>query len=198
MAKGGVRVGAVGGNLSALARDLKRAGAVSLQRKLYGGMQRAGTDTIGAIRDSARATLPKGGGRGKRRTRMVTVGSLTNAVSGRTHKVKETRRIGGDLAAGESLAERVAGASYGVRARSSRGGAAVTLLGREKSRKNVDLARIDRGEVRHPVFGKWRRGTPTQRVTPGFFTNAVEANLEEFRREIEKAVNDVVREINGD
>lgn len=195
MASGDVRVSATGSTLAALARDLQRAGATTLRRELYRGLQRSGKSAIEAIRESAGQTLPKGGGRGRRRTRLVGTGrTITNAVSGRTHAVKVRRKIGGSLAKGESLAERVAGASYVVRQAGGRN-PGVRLTATEKRGKSIDLARLDKGEVRHPVFGKWRKGTPTQKVTPGWFTNPALAQADTFRKGIEDAIDAVEREI---
>lgn len=41
---------------------------------------------------------------------------------------------------------------------------------RQSSTKQTDLPKIDAGQVRHRVFGKWLRGVPTQNVPPGYFT----------------------------
>lgn len=39
-----------------------------------------------------------------------------------------------------------------------------------------DLEAVDAGEVRHPVFGKWRAGVPPTRVEPGYFTKPMLAS----------------------
>lgn len=198
MAKGEVRVNAASGSeLAALARDLRRAGAVTLRRELYKGLQRAGKPAIEKIRETAGTTLPKGGGRGRRRTRLVDTGTtITNAVSGRTHKVKVRRKIAGNLGAGESLAQRVQGASFAVRTTSG-ANPGVRLVATERGGHSIDLDRLDRGEVRHKVFGRWRKGTPTQRVKPGWFTATAEANVEPFRKGIEDAIDAIEKEISG-
>lgn len=198
MAKGEVRVNAVsGGQLAALARDLRRAGAITLRRELYKGLQRSGKPAIEKIRKQAGVTLPKGGGRGRRRTRLVDTGTtLTNAVSGRTHKVKVKRKIAGNLGAGESLAQRVQGASFAVRTTAG-ANPGVRLIATERGGHSIDVDRLDRGEVRHKVYGRWRKGTPTQRVKPGWFTAVAEANVDEFRKGIDDAVSAVEKEISG-
>lgn len=198
MAKGEIRVNAASGaQLAALARDLRRAGAVTLRRELYRGLQRAGQPAIEAIREKAGTTLPKGGGRGRRRTRLVDTGAtLTNAVSGRTHKIKVRRKVRGGLSAGESLAQRVANASYAVRTTPG-ANPGVRLVATERGGRPIDLDRLDRGEVRHKVYGRWRKGTPTQRVAPGWFTATAEANLEPFRKGIDSAISAVEKDISG-
>lgn len=63
MARGQVRVGAgTGEQFAALARDLRRAGAATLRRELYAGLQRAGKATIEGVKDSAAQSLPQAGG----------------------------------------------------------------------------------------------------------------------------------------
>ena len=196
MASGEVRVGVgSGAKLSALARDLRKAGATSLRRELYRGLQRSGKPVIQKIKENAAKELPKGGGRGKRRTRLVSTGrTLTNAVSGKTHAIKERRKIGGGLAPGESVADRVVNASYVVRLVSNRGGVTLRLMATERGGKRIDLARLDKGELRHPVFGN-RRVWVGQRVKPGWFTTPIEQNIGEFRKAIDDAVDAVIKEI---
>ena len=194
MTEGEVRVSAAAESFAALARDLRRAGSVTLRRELYAGLQRASRPTIRAIRENT-SSLPSGGGRGRRRTRLVRTGaSITNAVSGRTHAVKERRKIAGDLAAGESLAARVAGAKYVAKLTAGRN-PGIRITATEARGRKIDLARLDAGEVRHPVFGRWRKGTPTQKVTPGWFTNPALAQADTFRKGIEDAIDAVEREI---
>lgn len=196
MASGEVRVSAAGEAFAALAKDLRKAGSVTLRRELYKGLSRSARPVIAAIKANT-STLPSGGGRGRRRTRMVDTGrTLTNQASGKTHKVKERRKVGGSLAAGESLADRVAGATF-VAKQSTGRNPGIRIVATEKRGKKIDLARLNKGEVRHPVFGRWRKGTPTQRVTPGWFDRPIEANLDEFRKGILAAVDAVEKEISG-
>ena len=196
MASGDVRVSAAASSFAALARDLQRAGTVTLRRELYKGLQRAARPTIEAIKANT-STLPSGGGRGRRRTRLVDTGrTLTNQVSGRTHKVKERRKLAGALAPAESLAQRVAGASFVVKAAGGRN-PGIRITATEKRGKSIDLYRLNKGEVRHPVFGKWRKGTPTQHVTPGWFETPATASVGEFEKGVREAVDAVEREISG-
>lgn len=37
-----------------------------------------------------------------------------------------------------------------------------------------DMVHMDQGQVRHRVYGTWRKGVPTQVVKPGFFSRPVE------------------------
>ena len=54
---------------------------------------------------------------------------------------------------------------------------------------------LDKGRLRHPVFGR-DNSWVEQRVTPGWWSKPVEAAEDEVRREIEKAMDDVVRKLN--
>lgn len=58
-----------------------------------------------------------------------------------------------------------------------------------------NIRRIDKGEVRHKTYGHlpWVR----QRVTPGWFTDPAEAAGPAARREVEAAMTDVIRKIEG-
>ncbi len=63
MASGSVRVGAGGaGAFSALAADLRKAGAVGLRRELHKALQRQARPVIRAVRESAASRLPRSGG----------------------------------------------------------------------------------------------------------------------------------------
>lgn len=59
----------------------------------------------------------------------------------------------------------------------------------------LDVAAIDkRGFVRHPLFGN-RRHWFNQRVTPRWFSGAIERRERAFYRELERAVENVAREV---
>lgn len=86
------------------------------------------------------------------------------------------------------LAERVGKQAYGIRTALG-SGASVRLAGRGMK----ELRDIDRGRLRHPVFGN-RKVWKAQAVTPGFFSDAVERRAPKIRGEIAKAVGDVARQ----
>lgn len=197
MATGAVRVKVdAAGYFAALAKELRRAGATSLRIELQKGLQRAGRPLIGAVKENARATLPTGGGRGRRRTRMVATGrTLTNQVSGRTHAVKQKRRLGGALAKGESVADRVEQAVYQIRVTNGHGGARLRILAVERRGKRIDLYRLNQGVLRAPLFGN-RRYWHQQSVPPGWFEAPIRAHENEFRDQLIRAVDKVIEEIN--
>lgn len=205
MASGSVRV-QVGkdavASFSELAWELRRAGAKSLRVELQKGLQRASRPLVGAVKANARATLPTGGGRGKRRSRMVDTGeTLTNQVSGKTYAVKRRRALGGALAKGESVADRVEGATYQVRVANGLGGPRLRIVAVERRGKRIDLYRLNEGVLRHKTFGRGvtKKGKSLwfdQAVPPGWFEKPIRAHEDEFRRQLEAAVDRVADEIN--
>lgn len=189
-----VRCRAVG-DFAKLSRDLQRVGAGALRKELYKGLQRAARPAIAAARERAESSLPSGGGRGRRRTRMVATGrTITNQVSGRTHAVKERRK--GGMAGGESVAQRVAGARFSVRMAGGSGSPRIRITASTRQGHSIDLARLDEGKLRHPLFGN-RKHWYEQAVPPKWFTGPLEASAGEFAKGLETAVDAVKKEIEG-
>ena len=176
----------------ALARDFQKAGTTGLRRRLYAALYRSARPATDAAKASALSTLPKGGGRGKRRTRLVTTGTVT--VDGNDYVVRR-RRAMKTLSDGESLAQRVAGARYGVKAIGGRE-PAVRITATAKGKKSVDLNRLDQGVVRHPLFGN-RGHWYAQRVPPAWFSRPVMQQADNVRAQLEKAVADLERDISS-
>lgn len=89
------------------------------------------------------------------------------------------------------LAKRVADSKIRTTRRNT--GRSVGLRLRADNSDNI--RRIDRGEVRHPTYGHlpWQR----QRVTPGWFTDPTEALAPQARAQVEAAMTEVVRKIEG-
>ncbi len=83
------------------------------------------------------------------------------------------------------LAERVASSKFGVRTSTTGKGASVRVIGRS----GYDLQGMDDGLIRHPVYGKWRKGVKGQPVKPGWFSDAEEAAAPKFRDEFEQAMD---------
>ena len=196
MATGGVQVRASSSaSFAALARDLRAAGLKDLRIELQKGLQRAARPLPAAIAASAISTLPAGGGKGHRKTRMIDTGqTLTNAVSGKTHKIKRKVRLKSTTPP-SSVAERAAGAKYQVRITGSGKNARARIIGTEKSGKKIDLYALNQGRLRHPLFGD-RRHWYAQRVNPQFFDRPVLARAGEFFDALDQAVSDVAAQIN--
>jgi hypothetical protein len=60
---------------------------------------------------------------------------------------------------------------------------------------NHDLEDMDTGQIRHPVFGKWRRNTPTQEIYQGWFTKPLNAALPMVQAEVLMAMDIIGRRI---
>lgn len=58
------------------------------------------------------------------------------------------------------------------------------------SKGSSDIAAIDRGRLRHPVFGN-RKVWVTQRVTPGWFTDPMEKGERHAQKELLDVLDDV-------
>jgi hypothetical protein len=62
--------------------------------------------------------------------------------------------------------------------------------------KGYDLAAMDRGRLRHPVFGN-RRIWETQQVKPKLFTTPFKESAPQVRVQIMKAMDDIAKRIEG-
>jgi hypothetical protein len=100
---------------------------------------------------------------------------------------KSARRI---LPKRGGLAARVAKASITTRKRSGPRIAGVRVVATSRD----SLRQIDRGFIRHPVFGNRERWV-TQRVQPGWFTEPTEAMRDDVQRALIKAMNDVAKKL---
>jgi hypothetical protein len=84
------------------------------------------------------------------------------------------------------LNERVARSR--ISQRRNRNGLSLQAAGRRRDQ-------LDRGILRHPVFGN-RDEWVTQQVKPGWWTIPTEAAADDVRREIEQAMDGIVRKLN--
>lgn len=88
------------------------------------------------------------------------------------------------------LAQRVGSQPYTTRTSLALSGAKVTIVGRGMQ----ELADIDAGRLRHPVFGN-RSTWAGQSVTPKFFSGAVERRAPDIRKQIESSINDIAKQV---
>ena len=96
------------------------------------------------------------------------------------------RRAAETLPRRGGLAERVAKSRLSARRR----GDGVRI----SDRGNLDLPAIDRGVVRHPVFGD-RKTWVRQQVKPKFFTAPLEDAAPHIRRDVEAAMRVIAKQI---
>lgn len=175
-----------------LASDLKRAGAKGIQKRLYAALGRSTKPAIAAARLSAASTLPSSGGKQTRRKRLATVGKVT--IDGREYRRRRTVKLKGHKDT-ESLAQRVEQARYRTKAIKPKDGTVgIRVVAFAKSGKGVDLDRLDRGRLRHPLFGN-RRHWFEQPVPPGWFSRPMERNADVVQNELKKAVAEIERDI---
>lgn len=122
---------------------------------------------------------------------------IRNSNKGTIKKIRDAARS--ELPHSGGLADRVAASSIGTRTRLSGQQAGVTITGTNKNIKN--LRKIDEGALRHPVFARAENrkhwAWASQSVRPGWFSKSIEADLPHIRTEIEKAMSDVTRKIEG-
>jgi F0F1-type ATP synthase gamma subunit len=86
-----------------------------------------------------------------------------------------------------------------VRKSNSKRGVGIRLVAVGKSGAK-SLARMNRGQVRHPVFANGRKTREewvwvTQSITPGFWTKAADATQKDVARNMQAALDAVARRI---
>lgn len=189
----GLEVGTSGAEeFHRLASDLRRVGAKTIQKRLYAALNRSTRPAIAAARMSAATTLPSGGGKQKRRTRLKTVGKVK--IEGREYRRRRTEKLEGHKD-NESLAQRVEQARFSTRAIKLPGGTVgVRVTATSKKGKGVDLDKLDRGRLRHPLFGD-RKHWYEQTVPAGWFTRPMARNADNVEQELRKAVDEIDRDI---
>lgn len=85
----------------------------------------------------------------------------------------------------------VAKTSLSTRTRSGQNpGVRIVAQKTKKAGRKSDVNAIDRGRLRHPVFGN-RKVWVTQTVTPGWFTKPMENGAERVRKELLGVLDDV-------
>lgn len=100
-----------------------------------------------------------------------------------------------DLPKRGGLNEFVAKTSLTTRSRGGQNpGVRIVARKSKKGGRKSDVDAIDRGRLRHPVFGN-RRVWVEQRVRPGWFTEPMEAGAGPVRRELLGVLDDVKRKV---
>lgn len=142
----------------------------------------SGANTFGAL--SAR--LKEAGDKGLRR-------ELFKALNRSTKPLKEAARASAlaELPKAGGLAEKVAASQFSTR---TRAGANPSVRIVVKGLSVSNLRRIDRGSIRHPVYGN-RDVWVDQKVDAGWFTKPMEGGTSLVRIEIEKAMSEIARRL---
>jgi hypothetical protein len=63
--------------------------------------------------------------------------------------------------------------------------------------EDIDVKAMDRGRLRHPVFGVWRPNTPTQQIPAGVVTDPLERGAAVARHEAQDALSRVAQKLGG-
>jgi hypothetical protein len=189
----GLEVGTSGAEeFHRLAADLRRAGAKTIQKRLYSALNRSTRPAIAAARASAATTLPRGGGKQKRKTRLRTVSKVT--IEGREYRRRRVQKLKGHTD-NESLAQRVEQSRFRTRAVKLPGGTVgVQVTATSRKGKGVDLDKLDRGRLRHPLFGD-RNLWYDQTVPARWFTRPMEKNADNVEQELKRVVDEIDRDI---
>lgn len=131
-------------------------------------------------------------------TDRVVVNNLAREIRsvGKPAKAAVKARALATLPARGGLNAWVARAAVRVAVRRGTRTAGVSLVaGRNSQRRRSDLKAIDAGRVRAPAWGR-RTSWHVQAVTPGFFTEAVDASaVTEFRAGMVRAIERAEREV---
>jgi hypothetical protein len=150
------------------ARKRMRGAPREMSRELYKVMSRESKPLIQAAKTSAGVSLPSGGGK--------------------------PSKSGGKR---ESVADRVVGAKYTVKVTGGRN-PITRIQAMERLGRSVDLASLDRGRLRHPLFGSTAKGNWfDQRVPKDWFTRPMEKHGKEFDSQLAKAAQKVIEDAFG-
>lgn len=97
------------------------------------------------------------------------------------------------------LAKRVSKTTLSHKTRKSGKSPRVTVLAKPGHKTLRDPYRVDRGRIKHPVFGQAhsRAAWVFQDVKPGWFSTPMRESAPEARKELVKAMDDLVRKIEG-
>lgn len=113
---------------------------------------------------------------------------IRRAAKPMTQAAKE--RAESDLPKAGGLNEVVAKSKFSTRTRTAGRTPGVRVVASNPH----DVQSIDRGRLRHPVFGN-REVWVTQKITPGWFTDAMNSHADEVRREMLRVLNTVARKL---
>lgn len=163
--------------LERLYKRIRAAGDNDLRKELLRGIRVAVKPLVPLVKDAARSDLPQRGGLADE-VASSQVSSRTRTTSSRDHS-----------AGVKLVAQKERPASKA--ARKGKKGAD------KPSSRYFDLAAIDRGEVRHPVFGNRREWAKTN-VKPGFWTDTINDHDDEIERDIVQAMDNVAAKIAAD
>jgi hypothetical protein len=142
------------------------------------------------LRDLARDLKSEADGKERRKDMLRGIRKIANPLAKET--APKIAREG--LPKGGGLNEYVASSKFGVRTRTTGQSVGVRIVG---AKGEHDINAMDRGQVRHKVWGVWRSSTPIQQITPGWWTKGMSDPLVlwPLRRELLKVLDQTARRI---
>jgi len=119
---------------------------------------------------------------------------LYAAINRATKPMKEAvkRSAATELPRRGGLAETVAGGKFRTQRRTSKKASGVRIVATGK----LDIRGMDRGRLRHPVFGN-RSVWVTQQIAAGWWTRPLEHAAPAVRVDLEKAMDVIAKKIEG-
>jgi len=162
----GVSVGVTAAGDFADLRKRMAGAPKELRSTLTKALADASKPLADAARENAQKTLPTGGGRSK--------------------------TSDGD---NESVADRVIGARFTTKVKGGNRPKSV-ITATEAGGKTIDLARLDRGRLRHPLFGNAAHWY-AQKVPERWFSKPMSDSAEQFEKSLTEAVDRVTKDIFG-
>lgn len=160
--------------LEALAARIKAVGDNDLRKELLRGIRAAVKPLPVAIKAAARSDLPQSGG--------------LAAQIGRSSIVSRTR----------TSASRKSEPGVRLIGQKERDASKAARKGKTGNAKPpsrfMDFASIDRGWIRHPLFGNRERWF-SQQIKPGFWTETINARADDVQRDLVQVLDDVAEKI---
>ncbi len=119
--------------------------------------------------------------------------AIAEAVAGTDHAQRAVEAGATRLPTRGGLAARVAHTQVMVRVVHGTSGLRVRFIAMANAVR--DPQAINRGRVRHPVYGRWTQQPLIQLVPAGFFTDSIKGIFPKLRATAERALADVARRI---
>ena len=166
------------------ARDLERlylrvraVGDNELRKELLRGIRVAVKPLPVAIKAAAKSDLPSSGGLGASIAR--------SSITSRTRTSSSSHGEAGVRLIGQKEREASKSARRGKKGKA------------KPPARYLDIASLDRGRLRHPLFGNRERWF-SQQVKPGFWTNTINERADEIQRDLVQVLDDVAGKIAND
>lgn len=163
--------------LERLYRRIRDVGDNELRKELLRGIRVAVKPLPAAIKGAARSDLPSRGG---------LAGQMGRAsISSRTRTASSKHGEAGVRLIGQKERESSKTARKGKKGNA-----------RPPSRY-IDIASLDRGRLRHPLFGN-RSHWYEQQIKPGFWTQTINRRADDVERDVVQAMDNIAAKITAD